>query len=70
VGFREVGVIEFKEVLGAWLEGAATRTAAARAGVDRKSGRRYVEAAQAVGLDRSAGFAGADEAKPAGGGGD
>ena len=45
MGFREVGVIEMREVLRAWLDGAGTRTAAERAGVDRKTARRYVEAA-------------------------
>jgi transposase len=62
VGFREVSVIEVKEVLRAWLEGAGTRTAAERAGVDRKTARRYVEAAQEAGLDRSAGFDAVDDA--------
>ncbi|HEX5882494.1 MAG TPA: IS21 family transposase [Actinomycetota bacterium] len=62
MGFREVSVIEVKEVLRAWLEGAGTRTAGARAGVDRKTARRYVEAAQAAGLERSAGFATVDDA--------
>ena len=56
MGFREVNVVEVKEVLRAWLEGVGLRTVAARAGVDRKTARRYVEAAQAAGLDRSAGF--------------
>ncbi|HEY5847014.1 MAG TPA: IS21 family transposase [Microlunatus sp.] len=62
MGFREVGVIEVKEVLRAWLDGAGTRTAAERAGVDRKTARRYVEAAQEAGLDRSAGFDAVDDA--------
>jgi hypothetical protein len=54
VGFREVGVVEIREVLRAWLQGAGLRTVASRAGVDRKTARRYVEAAQAAGLVRSA----------------
>jgi transposase len=62
VGFREVSVIEVKEVLRAWLDGAGMRTAGERAGVDRKTARRYVEAAQAAGLERSAGFAVVDDA--------
>ena len=61
MGFREVSVIEVKEVLRAWLDGAGTRTAAERAGVDRKTARRYVEAAQVAGLDRSAGFDAVDD---------
>jgi transposase len=40
-----------------WLGGAGLRTAAARAGVDRKTARRYVEAAEAVGVVRDAGVA-------------
>ena len=62
MGFREVSVIEVREVLRAWLGGAGTRTAGARAGVDRKTARRYVEAAQAAGLERSAGFDAVDDA--------
>jgi len=40
VGFREVSVIEVKEVLRGWLDGAGLRTVAERAGVDRKTARR------------------------------
>jgi transposase len=56
MGFREVGVVEVREVLRAWLEGAGLRKVAARAGVDRKTARRYVEAARAAGLTRDAGL--------------
>ncbi len=62
MGFREVSVIEVREVLRVWLDGKGLRTVAERAGVDRKTARRYVEAAQAAGLDRSAGFAAVDDA--------
>jgi transposase len=55
MGFREVSVVEVREVLRAWLEGAGLRMVAERAGVDRKTARRYVEAAQAAGLVRDAG---------------
>jgi hypothetical protein len=55
VVFREVRVIEVREVLRAWLAGAGLRTAAERAGVDRKTARRYVEAGQAAGLRRDGG---------------
>jgi transposase len=54
VGFREVSVVEVREVLRAWLEGHGLRKVAERAGVDRKTARRYVAAAQAVGLTRAA----------------
>ena len=58
MGFREVGVVEVREVLRAWLEGHGLRTVAARAGVDRKTARRYVAAAEAAGLCRDAGSEG------------
>jgi transposase len=48
-------VVEVREVLRAWLSGAGLRTVAVRAGVDRKTARRYVEAAEAVGVVRAAG---------------
>ena len=50
MGFREVSVVEVREVLRGWLEGAGLRTVAERAGVDRKTARRYVVAAEAEGL--------------------
>jgi hypothetical protein len=55
VAFREVRVIEIREVLRCWLDGGGLRTAAERAGVDRKTARRYVEAAQCAGLVRDGG---------------
>jgi transposase len=55
VAFREVRVNEVQEVLRCWLAGDGLRTAAERAGVDRKTARRYVEAAQAAGLVRDGG---------------
>lgn len=55
MGFREVSVVEVREVLRAWLEGHGLRKAAERAGVDRKTARRYVAAAEAAGLSREAG---------------
>ena len=61
MGFREVSVVEVKEVLRGWLEGSGLRTVAERAGVDRKTARRYVAAAQAAGLQRDARFADVDD---------
>ena len=58
MGFREVAVTEIREVLRAWLSGAGLRRVAERAGVDRKTARRYVEAAVAAGLSRDAGMSG------------
>ena len=61
MGFREVGVVEVREVLRAWLEGYGLRTVASRAGVDRKTARWYVAAAEAAGLSRDAGSEGLTE---------
>jgi transposase len=52
MSYREVSVIEVKEILRLWLDGRSLRAVSALAGVDRKTVRRYVEAAQAAGLDR------------------
>ncbi|MGA7688762.1 MAG: IS21 family transposase [Jiangellales bacterium] len=54
-------MVEIREVLRAWLQGAGLRTVASRAGVDRKTARRYVEAAQAAGLVRSADVSAVDD---------
>ncbi|MDQ4105451.1 MAG: IS21 family transposase [Actinomycetota bacterium] len=43
-------MIEVKEILRLWLEGRSLREVTALAGVDRKTVRRYVQAAQAAGL--------------------
>ncbi len=53
--FREVSVTELREVHRSWLAGAGLRTVATQAGVDRKTARRYVEAAVAAGLARDGG---------------
>jgi hypothetical protein len=53
--FREVSVIEVREALRAWLAGAGYRRVARQAGMDRKTARRYVNAAVAAGLDRDGG---------------
>ncbi len=58
MAFREISVNEIREVLRLWLGTAALpspglRTIAEHAGVDRKTVRRYVEAAQAAGLSRT-----------------
>src|SRR5437763_11416905 len=55
MAFREVAVTEIREVLRAWLAGAGLRQVAARAGVDRKTARRYVQAAAGAGLARGGG---------------
>src|SRR6266536_5065832 len=53
--FREVSVIEIREVLRAWLAGKSERAVARQAGVDRKTSKRYVTAAVAAGLLRDGG---------------
>ena len=57
MGFREVSVNEIREVLRGWQGGVGLRVVAERAGVDRKTARRYVLAAQEAGLERSASVA-------------
>jgi hypothetical protein len=57
MAFREVSVVEVREVLRGWLGGAGLRTVAGRAGVDRKTARRYVTAAEAAGVVRDGGVA-------------
>lgn len=57
MAYREVSVIEVREVLRAWLSGAGLRTVAALAGLDRKTRRRYVQAAEAAGVVRDGGLA-------------
>jgi response regulator of citrate/malate metabolism len=49
MAFREVAVTEIREVLRAWLAGAGLRKVAEQAGVDRRTARRYMEAAVAAG---------------------
>ena len=46
---------EIREVLRLWLRGGGQRSTARRAAVDRKTVRRYVDAAVACGLDRDGG---------------
>src|SRR5207248_9517318 len=57
MAYREVSVIEVREVLRGWLGGAGLRKVAAQAGVDRKTARRYVQAAEAAGVARDGGWA-------------
>jgi hypothetical protein len=56
MAFREVSVIEVREVLRAWMAGGGLRRVAEQAGVDRKTARRYVQAAEAVGVARGGGL--------------
>jgi transposase len=52
MAFREVRVFEVREVLRLWLRGEGVRPSERLSGVDRKTIRRYVEAAVALGLQR------------------
>jgi len=52
MAYRELFVVEIKEVLRLWARGRGYRTVARMTAVDRKTVRRYVEAAQALGLAR------------------
>lgn len=55
MGYREVTVLEIKEVLLQWLEGAKKKLVARRTGADIKTVRRYVRAAENLGLVEGAG---------------
>jgi len=55
MGFREVSVVEIREVLRLWLRGRGLRAIAGSTGPDRKTVRRYVEAAEQAGLARDRG---------------
>ncbi|MGH8934380.1 MAG: IS21 family transposase [Egibacteraceae bacterium] len=55
--FREVSVTEIREVLRLWLRGEGLRSIAELCSPDRKTVRRYVQAAEAAGLKRDGGEA-------------
>ena len=57
MGFREVPVYEVKDMLRLWLGGHGLRSVEKLVGIDRKTVRRYVEAATELGLERDAGEA-------------
>ena len=57
MAYREVSVFEIKEVLRLWLRGEGYRAIDRLSGVDRKTVRRYVEAAVEAGLSRDCGKA-------------
>ena len=52
MAYREVSVIEVKEILRLWLAGHSLREVTTLAGADRKTVRRYVQAARDAGLVR------------------
>lgn len=53
--YREVHVIEVREVLRLWLRKTSVRGIARLSGMDRKTIRRYLAAAETAGLDRGGG---------------
>jgi hypothetical protein len=53
MAFREVRVFEVREVLRLWLRGEGQRPISRLAGMDRKTVRRYIDAAVELGLDRA-----------------
>jgi predicted DNA-binding transcriptional regulator YafY len=55
--FREVRVFEIREVLRLWMRNEGLRGVERLAGVDRKTVRRYVAAAEELGLARGGGEA-------------
>jgi transposase len=55
LAFREVRVFEVREVLRLWVRGKGLRSIEQLAGVNRKTVRRYVEAASELGLSRQGG---------------
>jgi transposase len=52
MAYRELFVVEIKEILRLWGRGRGYRTVARRTAVDRKTVHRYVEAAEALGFSR------------------
>ena len=55
MAFREVRVYEVREVLRLWLDGEGLRSIERLSQVDRKTVRRYVTAAEGLGLIRDGG---------------
>jgi hypothetical protein len=55
MAFREVRVYEVREVLRLWLDGEGLRSIERLSAVDRKTVRRYVNAATELGLVRDGG---------------
>ncbi len=55
MAFREVTVVQIKEVLRRWLRGEGERTIAKGVGVDRKTARRYIAGGIGLGVERSGG---------------
>jgi transposase len=61
MAFREVTMLEVKEVLRLWLRGRPKKVIARQVGLDVKTVRRYVEAAEGCGVAPESGEAGLNE---------
>jgi hypothetical protein len=61
MAYREVMMLEVKEVLRLWLAGIPKRRIAVQLGLDVKTVRRYLAAAQASGLAREQGVEALDD---------
>lgn len=61
MAFREVTMFEIREVVRQWLRGDGVKAIARSVGADPKTVRRYVRAAESVGLTRSDGIGGLDD---------
>ena len=59
--YREVTMLEVKEVLRLWREGVPTKRLAAQLGLDPKTVRRYLRVAVAAGLSADAGAVSEDQ---------
>jgi len=55
MAYREVRMVEVGEVVWLWLRGEGLRSVAGWVSLDRKTVRRYVEAAREAGLDGDGG---------------
>jgi hypothetical protein len=55
MAFREVSVVQVKELLRRWLAGEGERPVAKAVGIARTTARGYIAAAVELGLDRSSG---------------
>jgi len=52
MAYRELGMVEVREILRRWLDGAGIRAISRAVGVDRKTIAAYVQAAVAMGIQR------------------
>ncbi len=63
MAYREFRVVDIRAILGWWFRGLGLRAIARRSGFDRRTVRRYVEAAEAEGLTQEAGLSALTETR-------